>query len=62
MADDILIIKKRGDGCKTFSIRIDECLAEKIDNIAAEAKMSRNEMIGELFAFAVERCKLPDRK
>ena len=61
MADDILIIKKRGDGCKTFSIRIDEGLAERIDNLAAEAKMSRNEMIGELLEFAVERCKLTDR-
>lgn len=62
MADDILIIKKRGDGCKTFSIRIDEDLANRIDNLAAEAKMSRNEMIGELLEFAVDRCKLTDRK
>ena len=62
MADDILIIKKRGDGCKTFSIRIDEGLAERIDNLAAEAKMRRNEMVGELLEFAVERCKLTDRK
>lgn len=62
MADDILIIRKRGDGCKTFSIRIDEDLANRIDNLAAEAKMSRNEMIGELLEFAVDRCKLTDRK
>ena len=47
MADDILVIKKRGDGCKTFSIRIDECLANRIDEIAAEAKISRNEMINQ---------------
>lgn len=60
MADDILVIKKRGDGCKTFSIRIDECLANRIDEIAAEAKISRNEMINQLLSFAVDRCKLSD--
>ena len=55
---DVLVIKRRGDGCKTFSIRIDEELANRIDELSADAKMSRNEMIGKLLEFAEERCKL----
>lgn len=55
---DVLVIKRRGDGCKTFSIRIDEELASRIDELSADAKMSRNEMISKLLEFAVERCKL----
>jgi len=55
---DVLVIKRRGDGCKVFSIRIDEDLANRIDALSADAKMSRNEMIGKLLEFAVERCKL----
>lgn len=55
---DVLVIKRRGDGCKTFSIRIDEELANRIDELSADAKMSRNEMISKLLEFAVERCKL----
>ena len=58
--DDVLVIKKRGDGYKTFSIRIEEKLANRIDEISAEAGMSRNEIIGRLLEYAAERCKLTD--
>ena len=55
---DVLVIKRRGDGCKSFSIRIDEELANRIEKISAEAKISRNEAISQMLEFAVERCKL----
>lgn len=55
---DVLVIRKKSDSCRTFSIRIDDALAARIDDLANDAKMSRNEMISKLLEFAVERCKL----
>ena len=55
---DVLVIRRKADSSRTFSIRIDDALAARIDDLANDAKMSRNEMISKLLEFAVERCKL----
>ena len=55
---DVLLIRKKSDANRTFSIRIDDALATKIENVSNEAGISRNEMISKLLEFAVNRCKL----
>lgn len=56
---DRVIIRKRGeDGYRVFSIRIPETVVTRIDQIAAESGRSRNEIIGILLDFAVERCDI----
>ncbi len=56
---DRVIIRKRGeDGYRVFSIRIPETIVTRIDQIAAESGRSRNEIIGILLDFAVERCDI----
>ena len=56
---DRIKIKKRGeDGYRVFSIRIPETIVTRIDQIAAESGRSRNEIIGILLDFAVERCDI----
>ena len=56
---DRITIKKRGeDGYRVFSIRIPESIVTRIDQIAAESGRSRNEIIGILLDFAVERCDI----
>lgn len=56
---DRLIIKRRGeDGYKVFSVRVREDVISRIDTLAAESGRSRNEMIGMLLEFAVERCDI----
>ena len=53
---DRLVIKKRGDdGYKTFSIRIKNETVDKIDKIASETNMSRNQIIQEMLDFASDK-------
>lgn len=49
---------KGEDGYKTFSIRIQDELVEKINELAARSGYSRNELIGKLLDFAVDRCDI----
>ena len=59
MNEDQLIIKRRGeDGYRVFSVRIPENLIAKIDSIASESGRSRNEVIGILLEYSVERCRI----
>ena len=51
---------KGEDGYKTFSVRIPDELVEKINNLATKSNYSRNELIGKLLAFAVERCDIKE--
>ena len=55
-----LIIKpkkvKGEDGFKTFSIRIREDTVFQIDKISSETNRSRNELIGLLLEYALDRC------
>lgn len=57
--DDKIIIKRRGDdGYRVFSVRVREDVIEKIDTIAKDTGRSRNEIIGMLLEFAVDRCSI----
>ena len=66
MSEERLILQpkrnKGEDGYKTFSIRIKEELVEKINAIAAQTGYSRNELIGKLLDFAVDRCTIAEDK
>lgn len=56
---DRLVIKKRGDdGYKTFSIRIKNETVDKIDKIASETNMSRNQIIQEMLDFASNKIEI----
>ena len=49
-------MKKRGDdGYKTFSIRIKNETVDKIDKIASESNLSRNQIIQEILDFASDK-------
>lgn len=60
MDDNRLVIRpkkvKGEDGYKTFSIRIREDTVSRIDKISSETNRSRNELIGLLLEYALERC------
>ena len=57
--DDKVIIKKKGeDGYRVFSVRVREDIVSRIDKIAAESGRSRNEIIGILLEFAVDRISI----
>ncbi len=53
---------KGEDGYKIFSIRIRDELVEKINELAARSGYSRNELIGKLLDFAVDRCDIEESK
>ena len=52
---------KGDDGHKTFSIRIKEETAEKINDISARTGHSRNELIGMFLEYALEHCSVSDK-
>lgn len=59
MGDERLVIKRKGDdGYRVFSVRIREDILSRIDKIATETGRSRNEIIGILLEFAVDRCEI----
>lgn len=60
MDDERLIIKrKRGeDGYRVFSIRVKESTVKRIDEIVTDSGRSRNEIIGMLLEYAVEKCSI----
>lgn len=53
---------KGEDGYKVFSIRIPDELVERINDLAARSGYSRNELIGKLLDFAVDRCDIEESK
>lgn len=52
---------KGDDGYKTFSIRIKEELAERLNQISTQTGHSRNELIGIFLEYALERCIISDK-
>ena len=64
MEEDKLKISKRrlkaDDGFKVFSVRLEQGLVDRIDNIAEYTNRSRNELIGILLRYAVENCEITD--
>ena len=64
MDKDSLIVKpkrpKGEDGYKVFSIRIKEEIVSKIEKISLQTGRSRNELIGMLLEYAVDRCEIKE--
>ena len=63
MDSEPLIVKSklRGeDGYKTFSIRIREETAAKMDEISSKTGRSRNELIGLFLDYAINHCKIEE--
>ena len=62
MKEEKLIIHpkrpKGDDGYKTFSVRIREDVVQRIDEISAQTGRSRNELIGILLEFSLDRCSI----
>ncbi len=53
---------KGEDGHKVFSVRIPDELVERINDLAVRSGYSRNELIGKLLDFAVDRCDIEETK
>lgn len=61
--DDLIVTPKHAkgeDGYKTFSIRIKEDTVAQIDEISTKTGRSRNELIGILLEYAIDRCKIEE--
>lgn len=60
MANDNLILTPKSlkgeDGHRTFSIRIKSETIARIDALATQTNRSRNELIGILLDYALDRC------
>lgn len=60
MEDTPLIIKRKrvkgDDGHKVFSIRIRDDVVSRLDDISVKTDRSRNELIGILLEYALDRC------
>ena len=52
--------RKGEDGYKVFSIRIKEEIVSKIEKISLQTGRSRNELIGMLLEYAVDRCEIKE--
>lgn len=66
MEDGKIIIRakheKGEDGYRTFSVRIKEETAARLDELARKSGRSRNELIGILLEYAAARCEIaPER-
>ena len=51
-------LPKGEDGYKTFSIRIKNETARRLDQLALYSGRSRNELIGILLEYAIENCEI----
>ncbi|MBR3023258.1 MAG: CopG family transcriptional regulator [Oscillospiraceae bacterium] len=64
MDGKLLITKKSNikgyDGYKTFSIRIKEETAEKLDEISLKTNRSRNELINLLLDYGITNCEIKE--
>ena len=49
---------KGEDGYKTFSIRIKEQTASRLEEVASKSGRSRNEIIGMFLEYALENCEV----
>ena len=52
---------KGEDGYRTFSIRIKDDLADRLDAIAGKTGHSRNELVGILLDYALEHCTIAEK-
>lgn len=62
MNEKFLIRKLQGeDGYKTFSIRIKEDVAEKLNQLANESNRSRNDVVNLLLEYAIDHCEIVEK-
>ena len=52
---------KGDDGHKTFSVRLRDELVDRINDISAQTGHSRNDLIGKLLEFALDRCIISEK-
>ena len=64
MARDELILHpkiiKGEDGYRVFSIRVKEKTLQRLDTLSVQSNRSRNELIGILLEYALDRCVIED--
>lgn len=64
MAQNDLILhpkKYKGeDGYRVFSVRVKEKTVQRLDLLSARSNRSRNELIGILLDYAIDRCVIED--
>ena len=59
MAEEPLIIKKRGDdGNRVITVRIREDILSELDRIVAESNYSRNELINLMLRYGIKNVKI----
>lgn len=62
MNEKFLIRKLQGeDGYKTFSIRIKEDVAEKLNKLATDSNRSRNDVVNLLLEYAIDHCEIVEK-
>lgn len=64
MRDKLLIRKKTlqgEDGYKVFSVRIKDETVDKLNQLAAEANRSRNEVVGILLEYGINNCEIIEK-
>lgn len=57
---DKLIIVSKADKCVTMTIRVEQTLQEKYNELAAKTNRSRNELISMALKYALEHMELKD--
>ncbi len=58
MAEKLVIRKRGDDGYKTFSVRIKTDTIDKIDELAKQTNISRNNLIQEMLDFAIDKIEI----
>lgn len=58
MAEKLVIRKRGDDGYKTFSVRIKSDTIDKIDELAKQTNISRNNLIQEMLDFAIDKIEI----
>ena len=58
MAEKLVIRKRGDDGYKTFSVRIKTDTIDKIDELANQTNISRNNLIQEMLDFAIDKIEI----
>ena len=51
---------KGEDGYRVFSVRIKEKTVQRLDELSSRSNRSRNELIGILLDYAIDRCVIED--
>ena len=61
MSNKLIIPKKKND-CKVFSVRVNENIVRKIDEIGAKTSRSRNEIINIFLEYALNNLSIDGKQ